>query len=306
MKARVVSGAIALLMLLPVSAPAGPAPSKERAAIDISELVRRAAANYKGREALRNDYTYLVHYVWSSSDTRARRQRPSSADFEIVFIEGEPYRRQIRFNGQPLTPEQEKRQIAMMEAFARARREAKNRPGGLPAFYTALELPVAQLPDAFDLHLMGRQRLDGSELYVIEALPKDNPESADAGKEHARHFKMKLWIDPEEAQIVKIEGEVVKEIVVTSMPTVPDLMVNEAPQVLDSQRSRRLYKPGSVIGEEWTKLDDGDWLPKHVHSKFQERIWLELPNTNSSRWREVGDCTYSGYKKFRVKATIVP
>ena len=58
--------------------------------------------------------------------------------------------------------------------------------------------------------------------------------------------------------------------------------------------------------EEWAKLGDGVWLPKRVHAKIQERIWLDLPNANSSTLREVSDCTYSGYKKFRVKATIVP
>jgi hypothetical protein len=306
MKARVVSGALVLLILLAVSVPAAPAPSQKRAAIDINELVSRAAANFKAREVLCNDYTYLVHYEWSSFDARAKRRRPSTADFEIMFLEGEPYMRQIRYNDQPLPPEQEKRQIARMEAFARARREAKSRPGGLPAFYTALELPVAQLPDAFELHMKGRQRLDDREVYVIEAVPKVNQNPANAGRDHARHIKMKLWIDPEEAQIVKIEGEVVKEISVTGVPTVYGPIANETPLVVESQQHRRLYKPGSTIGEEWTKLDDGDWLPKHVHYKMQERIWLDFPNSNSSRWREESDCTYSGYKKFRVKATIVP
>ena len=306
MKARVVAGELVLLILLAVSAPTEPARSEKRAALDINGLVRRAAANFKGREDLRKDYTYLAHYVWSSSDPRTKRPRPSSADFEIMFVEGEQYMRQIRYNDQPLPPEQEKRQISLMEAFARARREAKSRAGGLPAFYTALELPIAQLPDAFDLHIKSRQRLDDLEVFVLEAIPKDNQEPADADPEHARHFKMKLWIDPEEAQIVKIEGEVVKEIVVSGVPTVRDPMENETPPVFESQQSRYLYKPGSFIGEEWTKLGDGVWLPKHVHAKIQERIWLDLPSANSSPWREVSDCIYSGYKKFRVKATIVP
>jgi hypothetical protein len=248
---------------------------------------------------------YLAHFVWSSFDPRRRRPKPSTADFEIVFLEGEPYMRQIKYNDQPLSPEAEKREIGVMEAFAKARREAKRRPGGLPGFYTALKLPVAQLPDAFDLHVKGRRRLDDREVYVIEALPKANQNPADAGQEHVRHFKMKLWIDPEEAQIVKIEGEVIKEIVVTGIPTIPD-PGKEQPTVVESQRYQHLYKPGSVIGQEWTKLDDGAWLPKHVYSKIQERMWLELPKADSSPWRDVRDCTYSGYKKFRVKTTILP
>ena len=106
---------------------------------------------------------------------------------------------------------------------------------------------------------------------------------------------------------MKIDGEVVKEIAVTGIPTIPGPVASETPLVVESRRHRRLYKPGSVIGEEWTKLDDGVWLPKHVHFKIQERMWLELPNEDSSSsWREVGDCTYSGYKKFRVKTTILP
>ncbi|HEX3091031.1 MAG TPA: hypothetical protein VHW72_00335 [Candidatus Angelobacter sp.] len=306
MKAKLVPGALVFLALLPVSSPAGPDRSEKRAAIDINGLVRQAAASFKAREDLRNDYTYLAHYVWSSFDTRGRRPRPSTADFEIVFLEGEPYMREIKYNDQPLPPEQEQRQLAMMEAFAKARREAKSRPGGLPAFYTAFELPVAQLPDAFDLHMKGRQRLDDREVYVIEALPKVNQNPADAGQEHARHFKMKLWIDPEEAQIVKIEATVVRELVVTGVPTVLGPIANETLLVIEPQQQRFLYKAGSVIGEEWTRLDDGAWLPKHTHAKIQERIWLELPRADSSPWREVRDCTYSGYKKFRVKATIVP
>jgi|ERR1041385_1498312 hypothetical protein len=306
MKAQLVPSAIFLLALLPVSALAPPAPPEKRAPVEINELVRHAAANFKEREDLLNNYTYLAHYVWSSYDLRGRRPRPSTADFEIVFLEGEPYMRQIKSNDQPLPPEEETRQIAVMEAFARARREAKSRPGGLPAFYRALALPVAQLPDAFDLHVKGRQRLDGREVFVIEATPKNIQEPAGAEQEHARHFKMKLWIDPGEAQIVKIEGEVVKEIVVTGIPTVPGPIANETPMVFESQQIRRLYKPGSIISEEWTRLDESAWLPKHAHANIQERIWLELPKANSSPWRDVRDCTYSGYKKFRVKATIVP
>lgn len=306
MKIRAMPGVLVFLALLPISPLAPPAPPEKHGAAEITGLARRAAANFKEREALHNDYTYLAHYVWSSFDLRGKRPRPSTADYEIVFLEGEPYMRQIKSNDQPLPPEEEKRQIALMEAFARARREAKSRPGGLPAFYKALEFPVAQLPDAFDLHAKGRQRLDGREVFVIEAIPKDKQEPAGPDQEHARHFKMKLWIDPEEAQIVKIESEVVKEIMVTNIPTAQGANANETPMVFESQRSRRLYKPGSIIGEEWTRLDDGAWLPKYSHAKIQERMWLQLPKADSSPWLEVRDCTYSGYKKFRVKTTIVP
>jgi hypothetical protein len=85
-----------------------------------------------------------------------------------------------------------------------------------------------------------------------------------------------------------------------------DPIANETLLVTEPQQQRFLYKAGSVIGEEWTRLDDGAWLPKHTYAKIQERIWLEIPRADSSQWREVRDCTYSSYKKFHVKSTIVP
>jgi hypothetical protein len=316
-KAKVVPGVLAFLALLPLSALSAPSPLEKRDAIQIDELVRGAAANHQARRVLQNDYTYVAHCVWSRFGSGTKRPKPSSADFEIMFLEGEPYMRQIRYNNQPISPEQEKRQMAVMDAFAKARREAKKKPGRPSSFYTALELPIAQLPEAFNLHMKGKQRLDGREVYVIEALPKDaipkdglpKDGQGPAGdeQEHARHFKMKLWIDPGEAQIVKLEAVVVRDIVMTDIPTITGPFVNETPLVSESQQVRFLDKPGGIIRVEWTKLDDGAWLPKHFYSKMQERIWLDLPNSDSSSlWRKERDWTYSNYKKFRVKATIVP
>jgi hypothetical protein len=61
------------------------------------------------------------------------------------------------------------------------------------------------------------------------------------------------------------------------------------------------------VSTEWTKLSDGAWLPKHSQWKTERRIWLDLPNSDaSSDLLESANWTYSSYKKFRVKTTIMP
>jgi hypothetical protein len=293
--------------LVPVFVLSQPALPHERDSIDIQDLVRRAVANHKARKPLQNDYTYLAHVVRSFFDVRTKPSSPVSGDYEVMFIEGEPYMRLIRVNDRPLSPDEEKRERLMREAFAKARREAKSKPGGLSPYYTALELPIALLADQYGLHSRGQQRLDGRDVQVIEALPRDRQPPANAEEEHARHFKMRLWIDAAEAQIVKIDGEIVRDVMVTDIPIISDPIANGAAVVSESKQIQFLYKRGTTMSMEWTKFSDGAWLPKRTRSRAKYRLWLGLPNSNSSSdWLDWHDWTYSDYKKFRVKSTILP
>jgi hypothetical protein len=291
------------MLILLAAIPASPG---MRHANDVDDLVRRAVANYQARQSLLSDYTYLAHCLGSHFDRRARRRPLSSDDYEVMFLEGEQYMRHTRHNDQPLPPDQEKQEEIMMESFAKARREAKSKPGR-PSFYTALALPVRQLADDFNLRRNGKQRIDSREVDVIEALPMDGQGTGSVEQEHARHFKIKLWIDAAEAQIVKIEAEVVKDLLVKDTEAVSGPMVDQTPSGDESKQRQYLYKRGATLSTEWTKLSDGAWLPKHRQWKAEKRVWLELPNSGSSSdWLESADWTYSGYKKFRIKTTIVP
>ena len=294
-----------VLMVLLVLYSASALPQKQDA-IDIRDLVRHAAANYKAREAQRYDYTYLAHCVWSRDDRRIKHPRTYSADYEVLFLEGEPYMRLVRRDNQPVSPDEEKRERVMREAFVKARREGKGKPGS-PSSYMPFDLPITQLADEFDLRKRGQQRLDGRRLYVIEAAPVNGQGRSNADQEQAYHFRMKLWIDAAETQIVKVEAVIIRDIVVTDMLTMSYPIVNDTPEVYESKKVRWLYKPGTTMSAEWTRLSEGVWLPNHVRWKGGERIWWQLPNSNSSSdLREFRDWTYFDYKRFRVKSTILP
>jgi hypothetical protein len=274
-------------------------------AIDVRDLVRRAAANYEARQAQRNDYTYLAHCVWFRDDRRTKHPRTYSDDSEVMFLEGEPYVRLVRHDNQPLSPEEEKQERVVRESLARARCEGKSKGGASPSPYMPFDLPMAQLADEFDLRKKSQQRLDDRTVYVIEAAPGNDQDRGNADQERAHHFRMKLWIDAAEAQIVKVEAVIIRDIVVTAMPAMSYPIVNDAPEVYESKKLRRLYKPGTTMSAEWTRLSEGVWLPNHVRWKASDRIWW--PNSSSSlNWRESQDCTYFDYKRFRVKSTILP
>lgn len=297
---------IRVLLVLLVLCSASALPQKQDA-IDIRDLVRGAAANFKAREAQRNDYTYLAHCVWSRADRRTKHPRTYSDDYEVMFLDGEPYLRLVRRDNQPVSPEEEKQERVMRESFARAQREAKSKPDGSASSYMPFDLPLAQLAEEFDLRKKSQQRRDDRRVYVIEAAPRNGQGRGNADREQAYHFRMKLWIDAAETQIVKVEAAIIRDIVVTDIPTMSYPIVNDTPEVYESKKNRLLYKPGTTTSAEWTRLSEGVWLPTHVRWKGGERIWWQLPNSNSFfDFRESRDCTYSDYKRFRVKSTIFP
>lgn len=272
----------------------------------MKDLVRRAVANHVARKSSSKDYTYLAHCVWSSFDTRYKHGPSRNEDLEIMFIEGEQYMHALKRDGQPLSPEQARRETAVMEAVAKARREGKDMGGGLASMDTFFELPFDQLAVEFYLHAKGRQHLDGHEVQVIEASPKDTRETAGNDQEQVRHFVFKLWIDSTEAQIVKLHGTVIQEL--AWMPYRISIPIgSEVPELVESGKTRVLYKPGTTLRFEWTKLPDGAWLPKHTHVKAPQRRWTNFPDESSSQpWLDVRDWTYTDYKKFRVTSRIVP
>src|SRR5262245_41651782 len=88
----------------------------------IAELIRRAVANYKSREAQLDNYTYLAHITRTEFDRTGKPTGQITGTDEIMMLEGAPYRRTVLLNGRPLSPEQEKQQQMLLEAEATARR----------------------------------------------------------------------------------------------------------------------------------------------------------------------------------------
>lgn len=306
MKCKPIPSLFAVLILLASSSGlSSPDSPKKKDDIDLKDLVRRAAAKLQARKSLSLNYTYLAHCVYFRFDTRIKYTTPNNADYEIMFIEGEQYMHQLKQDGLPLSPEQERRDTALREAFAKERREGTLKRGELLPTYTFLELPFERLADEFTLHAKGKQPMDGREVQVIDAFPRDTGEASGDDQETARHFKFKLWVDTSEAQVVKVQATVIKDIAWTRILTIIAPNADNRPAV--AQQMRTLYKRGTIVTVEWTKLPDGAWLPKHCYVKAPQRIWTNVSHQRSSQpWLDVLDWTYSDYKRFRVDTRIVP
>jgi hypothetical protein len=238
----------ALLLALPLTTvPAATALSApdDTEKIDVHELVRQAVINFNAREAVPRNYTYVES---TSVDHPGKPDGHSDDTYEVIEIKGHAFRRLIVHNGQKVaaqeTHEQDEEYRAKWLEVEHKVLEEQIRPGHTPESLAAavqkimeeaglkdwkpqlfapssaatmgvvlfpislykFQLPLQQLDQSFNLKLLKAQVIDGREAYVVQA----NPRRAKDKTSDAGNFKIKVWIDENERQIVKVEGKAVR------------------------------------------------------------------------------------------------
>ena len=164
------------------------------------------------------------------------------------------------------------------------------------------KLPIEELDQKFDLKSKEEKILNGRSAYVIQATPKHTKDKTDP----AANFRIKVWIDKKEMQIVKIEGAALRsgplatpEYSSFSAKNMSEKDLAERKQQLAG--SRLYYGDDTKIMQEWTKVNDEAWLLRRRHVKGSYIFFLReqaRPDYSSDVEYDTED---TNYKKFRVQ-----
>lgn len=342
-----------LLLVLPLttgrSPTALPAPDDSER-IDVQELVRQAVINFNTREALPRNYTYIE----TSTDHDSRLKGGHGTDtYEVMEIRGQAFRRHILHDGKSVAvgkdPEQDEAYRAKWlevehkvlaeqiktdqtkESLAAAVQKIMEEAGltdwkpqlfapaptlpsmGVVTFAQTLhqfKLPLEDLDQKFNLKARGPQVLDGRMTYVVQADPKHAQDETDA----AGNFKIKVWIDLKERQIVRVEAKAVRAGPITradyaaySSKVLSQKEIEERQQRL--AHSRLFYGEGTTIMQEWTKVNDEAWLLRRRHVKGSHVLVLNEPSgfvSSNAPLPVEYDTVDTNYKKFRVEHRFLP
>lgn len=328
---------LAVVQAAPAQAPASPDATAEKP--DVQAIVKQAVANFTARESLPKDYTYLE--TIKAEDAKLKHGR-SEDIYEIIEIKGHGFRRHVEHDGQKLmheAREDEEDRAKLLEAEHKILEE-QIRPGhtresleaavrkimeesglkdwqpqltlppnlpsmGVVQFTETLykfKLPIEDLDQKFELKFKEQKTLDGRATYVVQANPKHSKEKS----ERPTNFRMKIWIDRQEMQIVKVEGEALgmgllgaPEYSSFSGKGMSEKEVAERKQQLAG--SRLYYGDGTKIMQEWTKVNDEAWLLHRRHVKGSH-IFLLPDRTRPAFSSDVEyDLEDTNYKKFRVQ-----
>ncbi len=321
---------------------------EDAANLTTQEIVKQAVANFNARESLPKNYTYLEKLTNHSSRFKTG---PESDTYEVMELRGKAFRRRIAHNDVPLagkSVEMDEAYLAKLDEANRKILEEEIKPGhtkeslaeavrkilddagledwkpqglalnqaeslGVVTFKQTLQqfkLPLGVLDQKFKLKAQKDVLLNGRKTYVVEA----DPVRAKHEDETVRNFKIRIWIDQEELQIVKAEGKALRDGPIAHADyaafSSKDLSEKEVRKTQERlAKTELLYGADTIITQEWAKVNNEIWLPQRRYVKGWHVFLFDHPYTataHSSTDPVEYETLDTNYKKFRVEHRILP
>jgi hypothetical protein len=212
-----------------------------------------------------------------------RDQQPGGGTktYDELMISGSPYERLIAINGKPLSLEQQAEEQHKLDATILHRRDESERERAERiARYEkgrkSDQLLMEQLTKAMDFVLVGQQKLNGFDVYLLKATPRPGYQPPNMECDVLTGMQGKLWIDKKTFQWVKVQAEAIHPVSIEGFLA----------QV----------EPGTRFELEKMPVEDTIWLPKHFAMRAQAKIFFLFPH------RSQEEETYYHYRK----ATPIP
>lgn len=215
---------------------------------------------------------------------RDQEQDGGSKTFEERMILGSPYEQLVAINGKPLSPDREAEEQSKLEAAIAQRRSesAEQRASRIEKYERDRkrnQLLLQQLTKALNLVLVGEQKLEGHDVYVLKATPRPGYQPPNMETEVLLGMEGKLWIDKETFQWVKVEAQVIH------------------PVSIEGFLAR--VEPGTRFELEKAPVEDEIWLPRHFAMRSRAKILFLFHH------RSQADESYYGYHKAQASGQQV-
>jgi len=254
------------------------------AADDPNEIVRKALQLNAHNSELARSYTFLQRQENRTVDGAGVVKRRESTTWDIMFLEGSNYRRLVQRDDKALTPKEEQQQEAARGKSAEQRRketpeQRQKRLDARERNRKQQQEELNEVPNAFDLRIVGDEQIDGMPVWVIEGTPRKNykPKNRDAA--YMSKMKGRIWVSKSDYQPVKIEAETIDTISIGAFLA-------------------RVQK-GFRLRVEFTRVNGEVWLPRFVSIVGSARILL-VKGMHIDQ-----DSTFSNYRKFSTDSRVI-
>jgi hypothetical protein len=143
---------------------------------DALEIIPLAVAADERNWKVARNYGFLERVDARRLDSQRRLKSKDVKIYDVMLVEGSPYRRLAGRDDRPLPPGDEKKeQDKLARSIAERRKQTPaQRALRLAAYESRPEWQREawhELPEAFDFRLAGEETWDGNSLYVISATP---------------------------------------------------------------------------------------------------------------------------------------
>jgi hypothetical protein len=253
-------------------------------AADAREIVRKSIELDQANWMRAKDYTWVSRETTRHLDSEGVAKSTESEAWETLVLSGRPYRKLIERNGKVLgAEEQRKEQEKLDKITGKLERETPaERERKIAEYVKEREKDrefLREIPDAFDFHMEGAEKIDGHDAWVISARPKPGYRAKHGDAKAFAKIEGKIWIDQAESQWVRIEAK-----------TIDAISWGLCLARLDA---------GATLVFEQTRVNDEIWLPKRQVVNGSGRLVL------LKKLSEQQETTWNNYRKFRVDSKVI-
>jgi hypothetical protein len=179
---------------------------------DPLEIVRRSLA------AIETNWKQAPNYSFVEREIQSKKEaQPTVKSYEVLMIDGSPYRRLISTDDKPLSPgdqadEDRKMRNEIEKRDRETDREEKKRMAKYLKDRVREHNMMREMVNAFEFRLAGEETVHGHDCWVLDTSPKPGYEPPDRESRVLTGMSGRLWIDKEQYQWVKARAEVVKPV----------------------------------------------------------------------------------------------
>jgi hypothetical protein len=213
---------------------------------DAREIMRHSVQKGAADWDVVSTYSYLETDSNQKLDAEGHARQETRKTFEVQLIDGSPYNKLVALDGKPLSADDERKErIKLKNVVAeRARESREARAKRIAKFHQDRQADgslMKEMMDAFDFTLKGEDKLNGHDVYVVEAKPRPGYHPTSQKTKVLMAMRGRLWIEKQGYHWVRAEAEV-------TQPVTVGLIAN----VGVGTRFELYQEPA----------EDGRWLPK--------------------------------------------
>jgi len=204
-----------------------------------------------------HDYEWVEWVRKVDFDKHGRPKKTDVKAFQVLQIEGTPYRRLISRFDKPLSPEEEESErIKLKRAIAERRAETpKQRARRIREYEKRnrrIREPMKEIAEAFRFELEGEDEAGRRRVWVIRAWPRPGYRPRSSRAKLFTGLEGRLYIDQQTCNWVRAEAELVKDLWFGLFLV-------------------RMYRGGTVLVEN-APVDGDFWAPVRLRYRVKLRI----------------------------------
>ncbi len=237
---------------------------------NVDDILQRYFAAEKVNAAKASQYAYLEEDTNFQYDKAGVAKQTSTETYDVIFVEGEEYKKLIARNGQALNAKDQAKEEKKLQDVAKERR--KQRRSRLFSRTVTLSGSDEESTALFKRHLVGEETIAGRKAWVVELTPRAGVKPANAHEKDALASRRKIWVDQAESTPLRWQAVIVGNGIA--------------------------MKPGSSITIEYAKINEDAWLATSVVAEFRFQVMKFIKGTGRVETKN------SKFQKFDVQSTI--